>query len=371
VPLRQQIRGGELLAICRNGDGTVSLDRLPWSESAAVVVENATGRVVAATGGTDSVLEGFVRATQARRQPGSSFKPYVYAAALASGRTQMDIVPDAPLFLPAGGGKTWSPKNYGGGFAGPVTLRRAMAGSLNTVAVRLALEVGPSEVARIARALGVKTPLRTDLTMALGSSEVTPLDQAMGYAAIVRMGVPVEPVWIDSVELGEGRVLSVAGGTIDLADGTRAELPGRPGERALDAGVAYELVDMMREVVRSGTARKAHVDGLDRAGKTGTTNDFVDAWFVGSTPSHTVAVWIGTDGVATLGEDETGGRAALPAWLRIVKALPDQTGKAFPIPDEAVLVPASVGLLGFPRGRVPASVLPRLRPGPGPLPPLR
>ncbi len=370
VALRQQLRGGELLAVCRNGDGTVSLDRLPWSESAAIVVENATGRVVAATGGTDTVLEGFVRSTQARRQPGSSFKPYVFAAALEAGRTQMDVVTDAPLFLPAGGGKIWSPKNYGGGFAGPVTLRRALAGSLNSVAVRLALEVGPSEVARIARSLGVKTPLRTDLTMALGSSEVTPLDQAMAFAAIARMGVPVEPVWIDEVGSGEGEVLSLAGDTIEL-EGLPAELPGRPGPRAIDAGVAYELVDMMREVVRAGTARRAYADGLDRAGKTGTTNDFVDAWFVGFTPEHTVAVWIGTDGVATLGEDETGGRAALPAWLRIVQALPDQTGQRFAIPDEAIVVPASVGLLGFRRGHVPSAVLPRMRSGPGPLPQLR
>ena len=125
---------------------------------------------------------------------------------------------------------------------------------------------------------------------------------------------------------------------------------------------------MMREVVRAGTARRAHVEGLDRGGKTGTTNDFVDAWFVGFTPAHTVAVWIGTDGVATLGENETGGRAALPAWVRIVEALPAQTGQRFAIPDEAVLVPASAGLLGFRRGHVPASVLPRVRSGPGPLP---
>jgi penicillin-binding protein 1A len=191
-PLAWQLRGGELLGVCRVGDSdAVTLDRTPWAQSVAVVIENATSRVVALTGGSDVTLEGFVRATQARRQPGSSFKPYVYASALAAGRTQYDIVYDSPIFLPAGGGKMWSPKNYGGGYSGAVPLRRAMASSLNTVAVRLALEVGPTQIAFVARSLGVKTPLRTDLTMALGSSEVTPLDQAAAYSSLARMGVPI------------------------------------------------------------------------------------------------------------------------------------------------------------------------------------
>jgi penicillin-binding protein 1A len=370
-PLGSQVWGGELLAVCRDGDGdAVVLDRRPWAQSAAVVVENATGAIVAITGGSDVTLEGFVRGAQARRQPGSSFKPYVYGTALAHGRTQLDTVIDAPLFLPAGGGKVWSPKNYGGGFAGAVTLRRAMASSLNTVAVRLALEVGPAEIARVAKGLGVKTPLRTDLTMALGSSEVTPLDQAMGYAALARLGVPVEPVWISRVEDGTGEVVGRAGGPMLLESGTTRILPGAPGARVLPAGVAYELVDVLREVVRAGTARRAWVEGYDRAGKTGTTNNCVDAWFVGTTPRYTVAVWVGTDGTGTLGERETGGKAALPAWISIVDALPDQQGLQFPVPDDAVRVQTSSGLLGFVRGEVPDEALPGVRRVDGPLPAL-
>ncbi len=368
-PLSVQLGGGELLAVCRDGDSeAVVLDRRPWAQAAAVVVENATGTIVAITGGSDVTLEGFVRGAQARRQPGSSFKPYVYGTALAQGRTQLDTVVDAPLFLPAGGGKVWSPKNYGGGFAGPVTLRRAMASSLNTVAVRLALEVGPAEVARIAKGLGVQTPLRTDLTMALGSSEVTPLDQAMGYAAIARLGVPVEPVWISRVENGRGEVLGRAGGPMLLESGSTRILPGAPGARVLPAGVAYELLDVLREVVRAGTARRAWVEGYDRAGKTGTTNNCVDAWFVGTTPRYTVAVWVGTDGTGTLGERETGGKAALPAWISIVEALPDQQGLQFPVPDDAIRVQTAAGLLGFVRGEVPEEALPGARRGEGPLP---
>src|SRR5690606_32817434 len=135
-------------------------------------------RVIAVIDNVDTPLEGFVRATQARRQPGSSFKPFVHAVALRDRYTQTDIVNDAPLNLPAGGGRTWSPRNYGGGFFGPVTLRTAMAKSLNTVAVRLILECGVAEVTRTAQRMGVRTPLRQDPTIALGSSEVTVLDQA-------------------------------------------------------------------------------------------------------------------------------------------------------------------------------------------------
>jgi penicillin-binding protein 1A len=230
--------------------------------------------------------------------------------------------------------------------------------------------VGPTQIAFVARSLGVRTPLRTDLTMALGSSEVTPLDQAVAYASLARMGVPIEPVYLDRVEDGDGRFLGDRGGAVRLADGREVVLPGRPGPRALDAGVAYELVDVMREVVKGGTARRAYVDGYDRAGKTGTTNDNVDAWFVGTTPLYTVAVWVGTDGTGTLGDKETGGKAALPAWIAIVDALPDQQGLTFPVPDEAVRVETSMGLLGYERGRVPSSVLPVGRAGAGPLPSL-
>jgi penicillin-binding protein 1A len=368
-PLAYQLDGGELLGVCRAGDdGLVALDVRPWAQAAAVVVENATGRVVAVTGGADITLEGFVRGMQAKRQPGSSFKPYVYAASLAAGHSQLDIFQDSPIYLPAGNGSMWSPKNYSGGYSGPVTMRSALSRSLNTVSVRMVLEVGPTEVARIARGLGVKTPLRTDLTMALGSSEVTPLDQAMGYSSIARLGVPMEPRFLDQVMDGTGKLLGVAGGKLLLEDGQEVVLPGAPGQRALKPEVAYQLLDIMRSVVEDGTARKAKVEGYDRAGKTGTTNNCVDGWFVGMTPLYTVAVWTGTDGVGTLGDKETGGKVSLPAWISIINALEDQKGLEFAVPDEAVRVKTEQGLLGFARGQVPSKVLTRARPGAGPLP---
>ncbi len=311
------------------------------AEGAAVAIENATGRVMLVTGGRNTVLEGFVRATRATRQPGSSFKPYVYGSALMGGKTQITTVIDGPLSLPAGGGKTWSPKNYGGGYAGALSLRSAMARSLNTVAVRLVLERGPAEVARLAKAMGVRTPLRVDPTMALGSSEVTPLDQALGYSTIARMGVPTDPVWILQVQLG-GKVVT---------------LPGGPLPRAMPAGVAYELADMMRGVVMSGTARKAFDPRFDRAGKTGTTNGFQDAWFVGFTPRWTVAVWVGAEGAITLGDGETGGKAALPVWLAIVQHLGETEGERLPVPPEAVLLRHEGLWLGFDRANPPEKLL--------------
>lgn len=371
-PLNAQLGGGELLGVCHADEGgdRVRLDIRPWAQSAAVVIENRTGRVIAVTGGHDVTLEGFVRGVQARRQPGSSFKPYVYASALAAGHTQLDVFQDAPIYLPAGNGTMWSPKNYGGGYAGPVTMRQAIARSLNTVSVRLTLEAGPTEVARIAHGLGVKSPLRNDLTLALGSSEVTPLDQATAYSSIARLGVPIEPRFLDQVMDGDNRLLAVAGGKMKLADGTEVELPGAPGPRVLAPGVAYQLIDIMRGVVKMGTARKASVEGYDRGGKTGTTNNCVDAWFVGITPMYTVAVWVGTDGSGSLGDKETGGKAALPAWIGIVEALPDQKGIEFAVPDEAVRIQTSEGLLGFVRGHVPAKALAKVYAGAGPLPSL-
>ena len=367
-PLSEVVLAGDLLRVCVAEGGGVELAARPWAEGAAVVMENSTGRIVALVGGYQDSLEGFVRATQARRQPGSSFKPYVYAAALLHGHTQLDTVLDGPISMPAGGGKSWSPHNYEDSFAGPVLLRRALAKSLNTVAVRLILETGAAEVARVAAAMGVRTPIRTDLTIALGSSEVTPMDQALGYSTIARGGLTADPVFIDGLADAEGAPLGQAGGEV-LVDGhVRAELPGGPGTRALPAGVAYELLDMLRGAVQSGTARKAKVDGLDRAGKTGTTNGYQDAWFCGLTPRYTVVVWVGTDGTRPLGETETGARTALPAWMQIVDALNEPVGSRFAVPAEAVFVPLDREWVALPRGSVPSGALSVARATDAPLP---
>jgi penicillin-binding protein 1A len=368
--LRQVVRPGDLLPVCVDPQGAIRLaPEEPWAEGAAVAIAHDTGRVVALVGGYDVELEGFLRATQARRQPGSAFKPFIYAAALQQGRSQLDIVLDTPLSLPAGGGQMWTPKNYGGTFSGPLTLRVALARSANIPAIRLALDVGVSDVTALARAMGVQTPLRTDPTVALGSSEVTPMDLARGYATIARMGRTVELAYVTEVRDVRGQTVGTEGGDA-LIDGMPvARLPGGGGgEQVLDPGVAYELADMLHEVVRAGTARRAWNADLDRRGKTGTTNNFVDAWFVGFTPRHTVAVWIGTDGTTSLGAGETGGRAALPAWIRIVRALGEEPGLQLPMPDQATLVRADGRWVPIARGHVPRSALPRATPRDEPLP---
>lgn len=370
TPLSRALKAGDVLRVCLAEGDLVQLDRPPTAEAVVVVLENATGRVLAITGGHDTPLEGFVRAAQARRQPGSAFKPFVYAAALVGGRAQLDVLVDEPVSLPAGGGRRWRPANYDNEFRGKITLRRALAQSINTIAVKLTVERTPRAVVELATAMGLRTPLRADASLALGSSEVTPLDLAVGYATIARGGVRPDAVLIDRVTDADGREVGRAGAELRVNDRGHGRLPGGPGERVLPAAAAYELADMLREVVRSGTARTAHRPGLDRAGKTGTTNDYVDAWFAGFTPRHTVVVWVGTDGHRSLGDDETGGRAALPAWIRVMEHFPVRVGERLPVPDEAALVRDGDRWVALRRGAVPGRVLPLAElPRANPLPP--
>ncbi|MBI5504541.1 MAG: PBP1A family penicillin-binding protein [Deltaproteobacteria bacterium] len=366
--LSSDARAGDLLKVCAVDENTVRLDPKPWAEGGVVVLDNQSGRVRALVGGYKDVLEGFVRATQARRQPGSSFKPYVYGTALKAGKNQLDTVYDGPISLPGGNGKIWSPGNFDDKYFGNLPMRNALAKSLNTVSVRLTYELGPRRVAETARSMGVRSPLRSDMSIALGSSEVTPMDQALGFSAIARMGAPTEPVFIDSIRDSFGKLIGVAGGSVMVGEENLGKLPGSPLPRALPAGVAYELADMMREVVRSGTARKAYKDGYDRAGKTGTTNEYVDAWFVGFDRRHTTAVWVGSDGTASLGDRETGGVTSLPAWIKIMDSIEGSGGERLPIPDQAVLVNVGGSWYGFPRGKVRAGDLPVRTPGLEPLP---
>lgn len=312
----------------------------PWAQGAAVVLENRTGRVLALVGGLEDRLEGFVRATQARRQPGSAFKPIVFATALAHGRPADSRVLVGPLALPGGSHGPWVPRDHVG--AGRLPLRRALALSSNTASVRLLFEAGQDEVVSLAHDLGVSTPLRHDATLALGSSEVTPMDLARAYGTFARMGRRMDPVFITEVEDHDGASRARAGDTVSV-DGLELTLPGGPGERVLPSGVAYEVVDLLQAVVEEGTGRRARSAVQARGGKTGTTNDAADTWFVGITPRHTVAVWIGSDELRPLGPGEGGSRTALPAWNAIVEAL-EVRHEEFLIPVGAVVERTRSGL---------------------------
>lgn len=299
-------------------------EEVPPVQAAAVVLDNATGDLLALVGGTDDDLESFVRATQARRQPGSAFKPIVYAAALRAGASQTDIALDLPVSLPSGTGRWWSPANYAHSYRGKIDLRTALAVSSNVVAVRTAADVGMPAVLQAARDLGIESPLGSDLTTVLGSSGVTPLEMTGAYAAIARGGTWIEPVpWTELVR--EDGVVVTRGGAIGFDD---AVLPAPERRQALEEGVAAELRDMMGAVVTRGTGRRARRDHETRIGKTGTTNDYHDAWFVGATPEVTIGVWVGRDDSQPLGDRETGGRAALPAWTLIADGLSSATEDA-------------------------------------------
>lgn len=276
----------------------------PLVEGAAVVLESASGAIRALVGGWDFQRSKFDRVTQARRQVGSAFKPVVYAAALENGFTAADVIFDAPaLFLGADGTASYAPRNYYRKYLGIVTLRHALERSINVPAVKLLDLVGIDSVVEMARRLGIESLLPPYPSLALGSADLVPLELAAAYAAIANQGVWVRPYFVEEVVTREGRTLE------------RASLDAR---KALDPQVAYVLTAMLEGVVDRGTAAQMASLPLALAGKTGTTNDYGDAWFVGYTPRWTILVWVGYDQKKSLGYKMTGAAAALPIWQSLV-----------------------------------------------------
>jgi penicillin-binding protein 1A len=243
---------------------------------AALVTLGYDGAVQAMVGGHDYRQSQFNRATQAMRQPGSAFKPIVYLAAIEQGLTPDDVIPDEPIHL-----GSWSPENFDGKFRGPVTAREALAESINTVAVRVFMRAGVDHVIDTARALGVTSPMEHDPALALGASEVTPLELTSVYASIAAGGRAVTPYAIKEIRNHQGQV---------LYRHPDVRLPA-----TVDEGAVKTLVGMMQEVVRSGTGKRAALGDRDVAGKTGTSSDYRDAWFLGFTGNLTTGVWLGND----------------------------------------------------------------------------
>ncbi len=371
-PLREVMQPGRILKVCAGDmkkdalpgddvlDGVVGVDPRPWSEGALAALEPQTGRVRALVGGFEETLEGFNRATQGRRQAGSSFKPFIYASALARGKNQGTGVLDGPLSI---GG--WSPKNYGGKYGGATTYRTALARSYNTAAVRVGMEVGADEVVRTARALGVSSVLHTDVTLFLGTSEVTPLEMAAAYSGFAAGGRRVDPVFIERVLDNRGRLIVQAGQRVRRSGSEEwVSLPGGPTEGVLSPSAAYGTLDMLGEVVRAGTGKRAALPDRQVVGKTGTTSDYRDAWFVGMSSEIAISVWVGTDGQWSLGKDETGGKLCAPVFHDVAAKVPP-SGQPFPIPDEVWMVPGDLasgrpgrpgnGLLAWDRQKMPGS----------------
>jgi membrane carboxypeptidase/penicillin-binding protein len=293
---------------------------VPFIEGALVAIDPETAQVKALVGGLDYDRSVFNRAVLARRQPGSSFKPFIYAAAVDSGYTADTIVTDAPISLPDGRGGAWTPKNFGNRYMGSVPLKTALGKSLNTVSVRLALSVGIDRLRDHLRVFGFPTDFPRHLSLALGSSEVTLLDLVRAYGVFATLGRRFDPVFVTAVTDPNGVPVEFPG--------TRARF-----ETVISPKTAYVVSDMMRGVVESGTATVVKKLNRPAAGKTGTTNDSMDAWFVGFTADLVTGVWVGFDSNRTLGS-ATGGKLAAPIWTDFMQhALDGYPVRELPVPE--------------------------------------
>jgi penicillin-binding protein 1A len=294
----------KLLALGADGKTRVSLEQDSGAQGALLAIDNASGDVRAMVGGRDFILSKFNRATQALRQVGSSFKPYVYTAAIDQGARPDDTVLDAPVTFQTGSGP-YSPHNFDDKFEGVITLRRALAQSRNIPALKLADSTGIRTVEDYARKFGITSPLPPYLPVALGAAEVTLFEQTSAFSVFPDDGVRLVPRLITKVADYDGRVLEE--NYPDVKD-------------VISARTARLMTSMLEEVVQHGTGIAATKLKLPLAGKTGTTNDFTDAWFVGFSPSLTAGVWVGYDEKKSLGAKETGARAALPIWMEFMSA---------------------------------------------------
>ncbi|CAN7640571.1 penicillin-binding protein 1A [Phenylobacterium sp. LjRoot225] len=309
-------------------------------QQAALVSVDGEGRVRAYVGGTNYLQTQFDRVTMARRQAGSSFKPFVYLTAMEAGRTPDTPVVDEPLTI----GK-WQPRNYTGKYLGPITLQTALKESINTVAARLANEVGTSNVAATARRLGITSPIQQDPSMALGAVEVSPLEMAQAYTPLSNGGFFAKAYGIERIRTATGRVLydhglgqpapapvDASGQVLNPADAVAANRRAVVGQPAL----AY-MNQMMRQVLVSGTGTRAFVPGYDEAGKTGTTSDYRDAWFIGYTGGFVTAVWVGRDDNTPM-KRVTGGGAPAGIWHDYMAATLPRL-QATPIPGSELPSP--------------------------------
>jgi penicillin-binding protein 1A len=326
-----QIRRGAVVRLLQTGKKSWAVTQLPEVEGAVVALDPNTGAIRALVGGFDFGKNKFNHVTQAWRQPGSSFKPFVYSAALEKGFTPSTVVNDAPLFFGAGetGSQPWEPKNYDGEFDGPLPLHTALAKSKNMVSIRVLQSIGPAYAQDWAARFGFEADKHPAyLTMALGAGSVTPLQMATAYGVFANGGYLVNPMLISRVTDSQGKLLrETTPPTLDTS------------MRTLDARNAFVMGSLLQEITRVGTAANAQrtLKRPDLYGKTGTTNDSMDAWFAGYHPSIVSVVWIGYDNPRKLGSRETGGGLALPVWIDLMKTALDGVPVVAPEPPPGVV----------------------------------
>jgi len=332
---KTHIRRGAVIRLVKAGpkNDTWFITQLPEVEGAFVALDPRTGHIRAMVGGFDYAKNKFNHVTQAWRQPGSSFKPFIYSAALEKGFTPATVVNDAPLFFDAGttGSQPWEPKNYDGKFDGPMSLRTALKKSKNMVSIRILKSIGPGYAQEWVTRFGFEPEKHPAyLTMALGAGSVTPLQMASAYAVFANGGYRVNPFLVAKLTDTKGRVLAEP----------KPPAPD-PSLRTIDARNAFIMSSLLQEVTRSGTAAGTQ-DKLKRAdvyGKTGTTNDSMDAWFCGYQPGLVGVVWIGYDTPRKLGDRETGGGLSLPVWVEFMRAaLRSVPPQEMPAPEGVVNV---------------------------------
>lgn len=318
----------------------LTLEQKPDVQAALLCIENETGLVKAMIGGMDFRESQFNRATQSRRQPGSAFKPIIYAAALDKGYTPASMIIDSPIvFQDTERDFTWKPRNYGEKFYGPTLFRNALAKSRNVVTIKILMDIGIDYVIDYAKKLGITSKLSRNLSLALGSSGMSLLEIVRAYSVFANLGYLVEPVFITKIVDRDGNIMEEI----------------KPEKKkVIDENTAYIMTSLLESVIKHGTGRRVRALNRPAAGKTGTTNNLLDAWFVGYTPSYITGTWVGFDDANCLGMAETGARAASPIWLGFMKKiLKDKHVRVFNVPEGVVFskIDAETGLLPIPESK--------------------
>ena len=298
-------------------------------EGALVCIEPATGYIRALVGGRDFLNTQFNRVVQAKRQPGSAFKPIIYAAALDKGYTPASIIVDSPVSFRMSRNKLWEPQNYDEKFMGPITLRTALTLSRNVATVKILQDIGINYAIQYARKFGIETSANQGLSLALGTPNITLLDLVQAYAVFCAQGVRAEPIAITRITDRNGTVIEEYAPRLS---------------QAISPQTAYLMTSLLQSVVSEGTGKKVSALNRPCAGKTGTTNDFRDAWFLGFTPQLVTGVWVGYDDNTALGKRETGGVVAAPIWLTFMqKVLKDEPVRMFEVPDGVTFIKMDSG----------------------------
>jgi len=366
----RRLTAGAIVYAVRGSNGRYTLKQVPEIQGALVAMDPHTGRVLAMVGGYSfNDANGLNRATQAQRQPGSSFKPIVYAAALDYGLTPATLIDDGPLAIEAGDGTNWSPENYSREFYGPTTLRRGLELSRNAMTARVAYEMGPERVLQYGQRLGVygeNTP--AVFSLALGAGETSLMRMTTAYGMFVNGGRRIQPIIIDRIQDRTGRSVfrrdqRECPNCNDEWRRQSAPTLADTREQVLDPVTAYQIVSMAEGVVQRGTATSIAELGFPLGGKTGTTNDYKDAWFIGFSPDLVVGVWAGFDTPRDMGEGETGGRISAPIFRDFMReALRNTSPTPFRIPAgvRLVRIDAQTGLL--PSATTTTTILEAFRP---------